>query len=86
MTRPVTVIDRDPNRIDEALAWYQNGTLSDDDRHWVEQRLAADPALRAALGARAAAVARERHSAESFQREAAALYAWVGQALAGKTV
>ena len=49
MTRPVTVIDRDPNRIDEALAWYQNGTLSDDDRHWVEQRLAADPALRQRL-------------------------------------
>ena len=49
MSRPVTIIDRDPNRIDEALAWYQNGTLSDDDRRWVEQRLAADPALRERL-------------------------------------
>lgn len=49
MCRPVTMIDRDPNRIDEALAWYQNGTLSDDDRRWVEQRLAADPALRERL-------------------------------------
>jgi glycosyltransferase involved in cell wall biosynthesis len=46
------------------------------------RQLAADPALRAALGARGAAVARDQHSAESFKREAAALYAWVGQALA----
>ncbi len=46
------------------------------------RRLAADPARRAALGARAADVARERHSTESFQREATALYTWIGQALA----
>ncbi len=49
------------------------------------RRLAADPALRAALGARAAAVAHERHSREAFAREAAALYAWVGAAVTGRT-
>jgi len=41
------------------------------------RRLAGDPGLRATLGARAAVVARERHSREAFAREAAALYAWV---------
>jgi glycosyltransferase involved in cell wall biosynthesis len=48
------------------------------------RRLAADPALRATLGTRAAAVANERHSAASFQREVTALYAWIGQAVDGK--
>ena len=46
------------------------------------RRLASDPALRAALGARAVAVAHERHSTESFKREVTALYTWIGQALA----
>lgn len=44
--RVLTPIDRDPARAEEALAWYQNGTLADDDRLWVEARLAAEPALR----------------------------------------
>lgn len=47
------------------------------------RRLAANPALRTTLGARAAAIAHERHSVESFKREATALYAWIGQALTG---
>ncbi|MET0507874.1 MAG: hypothetical protein ABWZ78_06770 [Burkholderiaceae bacterium] len=49
MDRPTTAIERDPQRIDEALAWYQNGTLSDDDRRWVESCLEADPKLRTRL-------------------------------------
>jgi hypothetical protein len=49
MERPTTAIERDPQRIDEYLAWYQNGTLSDDDRQWVESCLEADPALRERL-------------------------------------
>lgn len=40
----VTPIERDPARLREALPWYRNGTLSADDRVWVEARLAEDPA------------------------------------------
>jgi hypothetical protein len=39
MTR-TTPIERDPARLHEALPWYLNGTLADDDRAWVEQMLA----------------------------------------------
>ena len=73
MSRPVTVIDRDPNRIDEALAWYQNGTLSEDDRAWVEQRLAADPALRERLDF-------DRRTAGGFEALAARVPADIGWA------
>jgi hypothetical protein len=35
-----TPIVRDPAHLQEALPWYQNGTLADADRAWVEQMLA----------------------------------------------
>lgn len=37
----ITAIERDPARLDEALPWYLNGTLSEADRAWVEETLAA---------------------------------------------
>ncbi len=49
MERPTTAIDRDPRHIDDYLAWYQNDTLSADDREWVEACLEADPSLRERL-------------------------------------
>lgn len=45
------------------------------------RRLAGDPARRAELGSRAAAVARERHSRQAFTREASALYDWIRRSL-----
>lgn len=46
--RPTTPIERDPARLADALPWYRNGTLADEDRDWVEAQLAADPAGREA--------------------------------------
>ena len=34
-----TPLPRDPDRLDEALPWYLNGTLDEADRAWVEQVL-----------------------------------------------
>ena len=62
-----TPLPRDPDRLDEALPWYLNGTLEEADRAWVEQALreeAIDVALRGApravFGADAAALREER--------------------------
>ena len=37
------------DRFDELLPWYVNGTLSDEDRAWVERHLAEHPDARAEL-------------------------------------
>ncbi len=42
--RDTTPIERDPERVQEILPWYLNGTLAESDRAWVEQMLAADEA------------------------------------------
>lgn len=36
-----------PDRFDELLAWYVNGTLNAQDREWMEQHMAAHPEARA---------------------------------------
>lgn len=43
---PTTPIDRDPAKLDEAITWYTNGSLNEDDARWVEAQLDADPTLR----------------------------------------
>lgn len=43
MTAPsdlTTEIERDPAKLDKAMPWYVNGTLSAADRQWVEEQLA----------------------------------------------
>ncbi|MGE0313119.1 MAG: hypothetical protein AB7P21_16020 [Lautropia sp.] len=47
--RPVTKIDRDPAKLDEALGWYASGALDEEDARWVEAQLDADPTLRVDL-------------------------------------
>ncbi len=47
--RPVTKIERDPAKLDEALGWYASGALDEDDARWVEAQLDADPTLRVDL-------------------------------------
>ena len=47
---PVTPIVRDPARLAEALPWYVNGTLSADDRAWVEALLDEDPGAASQAG------------------------------------
>ncbi len=37
---PTTPIERDPSRLEDALPWYLNGTLGEEDRQWVESQLA----------------------------------------------
>ena len=66
MTAPenqTTEIERDPAKLDQAMPWYVNGTLSDSDRQWVEQQLEQqsrtlnlDSGISAALDSRAAQV------------------------------
>lgn len=34
-----TEIERDPDKLDAAMPWYVNGSLSDSDKQWVEQQL-----------------------------------------------
>lgn len=58
-----TEIERDPAKLDQAMPWYVNGTLSDEDRQWVEQQLQLqsrvtnlDSGISAALESRAAEV------------------------------
>ena len=42
MTIPrTTPIERDPQRLQEVLPWYLNGTLTEEDRVWVEQAVGA---------------------------------------------
>jgi hypothetical protein len=38
---PTTEIERDPAKLDKAMPWYVNGTLSAQDREWVEEQLEA---------------------------------------------
>ena len=45
-TLPTTPLDRDPAKLEEAIAWYVNGSLNEDDARWVEAQLDADPTLR----------------------------------------
>lgn len=62
-TAPTTPIERDPERLNEILPWYLNGSLSEDDRTWVEAQIGRDAraaadlrfdeATRSALQARA---------------------------------
>ncbi|MGE0799393.1 MAG: hypothetical protein AB7G13_25490 [Lautropia sp.] len=76
VTRPTTPIERDPARLEDALPWYRNGTLSGDDRAWVEAQLAAgdDPAR---IAARAAAEFDAKIEAE-FEAQIAELPADLG--------
>jgi|GEM_PF-5209322 len=66
MTAPdnlTTEIERDPAKLDQAMPWYVNDTLSEDDRQWVEEQLELqsratnlDSGISAALENRAAEV------------------------------
>ncbi|MEZ5657458.1 MAG: hypothetical protein R3E83_02705 [Burkholderiaceae bacterium] len=44
MNQPIThtPIERDPARLEEILPWYLNGTLSPEDRDWVQAQLSAE--------------------------------------------
>lgn len=71
MDRITTPIERDEARLDEALAWYENGTLSEADREWVEALLERDPDAKARL-------AFDRGIAAAFERRHAELPADLG--------
>ncbi len=84
-----TPLERDPDRLDEALPWYLNGTLDEADRAWVEATLrqARDEPGRGddadvAAGARALRRSLEfdRLTAESLQERLAQIPADVGWA------
>lgn len=76
-----TPLPRDAARLDEALPWYLNGTLEDDDRAWVEQALAdlerSDPAAHAELER---SLACDRETADALERRLAEIPADIGWA------
>src|SRR5690606_7039508 len=78
-----TPLERDPDRLDEALPWYLNGTLDEADRAWVEAALgeaAGGEGTDAAAGASALRRSLEfdRRTAESLQERLAQIPADVG--------
>lgn len=76
-----TPLERDPARLDEALPWYLNGTLDEEDRAWVAQALADEAAGKpgAAAGLERS-LEFDRHVAQSLEQRLAEIPADVGWA------
>jgi hypothetical protein len=73
-----TPLPRDPDRLDEALPWYLNGTLDEADRAWVEQALRDDRSGESAELLRSLEF--DRRTAESLEQRLAEIPADVGWA------
>ena len=78
-TERTTPVERDPARLQEALPWYLNGTLSESDRAWVEQMLAADQEAAGGADLRGQ-LEFDRRVTEAFEQKVAEIPADVGWA------
>ncbi len=75
-----TPLPRDPERLDEALPWYLNGTLDEADRAWVEEALREASDRAGAEAALLRSLEFDRRTAESLEQRLAEIPADVGWA------
>ncbi len=75
-----TPLPRDPDRLDEALPWYLNGTLEEADRAWVEQALREEAERAGESAELLRSLEFDRRTAESLEQRLAEIPADVGWA------